>query len=258
VLTKKSLRALLLGCSLLSATCWAEMAPLEIMNMAGLQRSLGQIVAKDYLMIGSGVKVDEATAQRAASLALFEDHHQQLKVAAPNDDIRTALAEVEGIWTDYRALIIGTPDKAQAPAVLAKAEELVRQTQHVTDLFEQHNGDAASHSINRSGWNRVLTQRTAMFYMARAWGVQDPNLEKQFAESVGEFGVIMTELQAGSAPNAEIAEALRKTDARWKFASKAFTSEQFVPTIVAVNAESMFRQLNEMTRLYAGLRDNRL
>lgn len=54
------------------------------------------------------------------------------------------------------------------------------------------------------------------------------------------IGVIMAELQATDAPNAEIAEALRKTDARWKFASKAFTSEQFVPngppisTIVAV------------------------
>ena len=258
MLIKKSLRALLLGCSLLSATCWAEMAPLEVMNMAGLQRSLGQIVAKDYLMIGAGVKVDEATEQRAASLALFEDHHAQLKAAAPNDAIRVALKEVENTWADYHALAASAPDKAQAPVVLAKAEELVRQTQQVTDLFEQHIGDAASHSINRSGWNRVLTQRTAMFYMARAWGVQDPDLEKEFAASVEEFGVIMNELQAADAPNAEIAEALRKTDARWKFASKAFTSKQFVPTIVAVNAESMFRQLNEMTRLYAGLHDNRL
>ena len=258
MLIKTSLRALLLGCSLLSATCWADMAPLEIMNMAGLQRSLGQIVAKDYLMIGAGVKADEATKQRAASLALFEDHHAQLKAAAPSDAIRVALNDVERTWGDYRALAASTPDKAQAPLVLAKAEELVRQTQQVTDLFEQHNGDAASHSINRSGWNRVLTQRTAMFYMARAWGVQDPDLEKEFAASVEEFGVIMAELQTADAPNAEIAEALRKTDARWKFASKAFTSKQFVPTIVAVNAESMFRQLNEMTRLYAGLHDNRL
>ena len=256
MLIKKSLRALLLGCSLLSATCWADIAPLEIMNMAGLQRSLGQIVAKDYLMIGAGVKVDEATKQRAASLALFEDHHAQLKAAAPSDAIRVALNDVERTWADYRALAASTP--AQAPLVLAKAEELVRQTQQVTDLFEQHNGDVASHSINRSGWNRVLTQRTAMFYMARAWGVQDPALEKDFAASVEEFGAIMAELQASDAPNQEIAEALRKTDARWKFASKAFTSKQFVPTIVAVNAESMFRQLNEMTRLYAGLHDNRL
>ncbi|WP_417791244.1 hypothetical protein [Stutzerimonas xanthomarina] len=68
----------------------------------------------------------------------------------------------------------------------------------------------------------------------------------------------MAELQTADAPNAEIAEALSKTDARWKFASKAFTSKPFVPTIVAVNAESMFRQLNEMTHLYAGLHDNRL
>jgi hypothetical protein len=255
---KNAMRALLLASSLLSLSCWAQLAPLEVMNMAGLQRSLGQIVAKDYLMIGSGVKVDDALKQRTDSMALFEDHHAQLKTYAPNDGTRAALAEVERIWAEYRVLVAGTPDKAQAPAVLAKAEELVKQCQVVTDLFEQHNGDAASHAINRSGWNRVLTQRTAMFYMARAWGVEAPGLDESFEASVKEFGLIMQELQAAGAPNAEIADALRKTDARWQFASKAFASKEFVPTIVAVNAESLFRQLNEMTRLYAGLREDGL
>lgn len=254
---KKTLRTLLLGCSLLSALCWAD-TPLETMNMAGLQRTLGQIAAKNYLMIGSGVKVDEATQQRADSVALFEDHHAQLKAAAPNAAIRAALNEIDVTWAAYRALVTAVPDKAQAPLVLAKAETLVQQAQHLTDLYEQHNGDDASHSINRSGWNRVLTQRTAMFYMARAWGVEDPALEAEFAASVEEFSVIMDELQAAGAPNPQIASALRKTDARWKFASKAFASKEFVPTIVAVNAESMFRQLNEMTRLYAGLTDYQL
>lgn len=258
MLIKKTLRALLLGSGLLSAFCWADSVPLETMNMAGLQRTLGQIAAKDYLMIGSGVKVAEATQQRADSVALFEDHHEQLKAAAPNDAIRAELKKIETTWTEYRTLVLAVPDKAQAPAVLAKAETLVQQTQHLTDLFEQHNGDEASHSINRSGWNRVLTQRTAMFYMARAWGVQDAALDAEFEASVAEFGVVMDELQAAGAPNPQIADALRKTDARWKFASKAFASPEFVPTIVAVNAESMFRQLNEMTRLYAGLTDYKL
>ncbi|KIP87938.1 ATP synthase F0F1 subunit beta [Pseudomonas fulva] len=255
---KRCMGTLLLGLSLISFASWAEMKPLEAMNMAGLQRSLGQIMAKDYLMIGSDVKVDDATKQLNTSIALFEDHHAQLKAHPTNDEVRAALAQVEVIWTAYRAMITATPDKAQAPAMLAKAEELVKQCQHVTDLFEKHNGDAASHSINRSGWNRVLTQRTAMFYMARAWGVQAPNLDANFDASVKEFDSIMKELQANGAPNEAIAAALRKTDARWQFATKAFASKDFVPTIVAVNAESMFRQLNEMTRLYAGLQGDQL
>jgi hypothetical protein len=256
---KYFMRAVLLGFSLLvSVTSWAQMAPLEAMNMAGLQRSLGQIIAKDYLMIGSDVKVDAAIRQRDESIALFEDHHQQLKDYAPNDEIRASLARVEAAWVDYKPLITAQPDKAQAPQVLAKAETLVKECQQMVDLFEKHNGDAASHSINRSGWNRVLTQRTAMFYMARAWGVAAPNLDADFKASVEEFGTIMRELQAAKAPNPEIAEALRKTDAKWQFASKAFASKDFVPTIVAVNADSMFRQLNEMTRLYAGLRTDSL
>jgi len=257
-LIKRCVQALVLGLGLVSFASWAEMAPLEAMNMAGLQRSLGQIMAKDYMMIGSDVKVDDATKQLNTSVARFEDHHAKLKAHPTNSEVQAALAQVEVIWMAYRPMVTATPDKAQAPAVLAKAEELVKQTQHVTDLFEKHNGDAASHSINRSGWNRVLTQRTAMFYMARAWGVQAPNLDANFEASVQEFDQIMKELQAAGAPNQEIAAALRKTDARWQFATKAFASKEFVPTIVAVNAESMFRQLNEMTRLYAGLKGDQL
>lgn len=251
---KGFMRSLLLGCSLFfSLFSWAQMAPLEAMNMAGLQRSLGQIIAKDYMMIGSGVKVDAAARQRDESIALFENHHQQLKDHASNEEIRASLAKVDALWLEYKPLITAQPDKAQAPVVLATAEKLVKECQQTTDLFEKHNGDAASHSINRSGWNRVLTQRTAMFYMARAWGVTAPNLDVDFNASVAEFGSIMQELQTSTAPNPEIAEALRKTDAKWQFASKALSAKDFVPTIVAINADSMFRQLNLMTRLYAGL-----
>ncbi|MGX5218223.1 type IV pili methyl-accepting chemotaxis transducer N-terminal domain-containing protein [Pseudomonas segetis] len=251
---KGFMRALLLGCSLLiSSTSWAQMATLEAMNMAGLQRSLGQIIAKDYMMIGSDVKVASAIRQRDESIALFEKHHQQLKDYATDEQSRASLAKVEAIWAEYKPLITAQPDKAQAPLVLATAEKLVKECQQTVDLLEKQNGDAASHAINRSGWNRVLTQRTAMFYMARAWGVTAPNLDAEFQASVKEFGSIMQELQASKAPNPEIAEALRKTDAKWQFASKALSSKDFVPTIVAINADSMFRQLNEMTRLYAGL-----
>ncbi|WP_462379662.1 type IV pili methyl-accepting chemotaxis transducer N-terminal domain-containing protein [Pseudomonas sp. Marseille-QA0892] len=254
---KSCIRSLLVGLSLVACVCRADMAPLEAMNMAGLQRTLGQILAKDYMMIGSDVKADVATRQRQETLALFEDHHRKLVAYAPNDAIRAALNEVGTTWQTYRGQVMGAPTKTGAVQVFTTAETLVKQCQHVTDLFEQHNGDAASHSINRSGWNRVLTQRIALLYIARAWGVQAP-LDDAFDASVKEFGGILAELQAEGAPNDAIAKSLRKTEARWMFVSEAFSAKEFMPNIVAVNADSLFRQLNELTRLYAGLNDNTL
>jgi len=84
------MQALVLGLGLISFASWAEMAPLEAMNMAGLQRSLGQIMAKDYMMIGSDVKVDEATKQLNTSVALFEDHHAKLRPIRPTAKCRPA------------------------------------------------------------------------------------------------------------------------------------------------------------------------
>jgi hypothetical protein len=255
---KNCFRALALSLSLFTSLCWAEMAPLEAMNMAGLQRTLGQILAKDYMMIGSDVKTDIATKQRQDTLALFEDHHQKLMAYAPNDEVRTAMAVVDATWSEYRKVVAATPDKSQAVKVFSMAETLVNQCQHVTDVLEKHNGDAASHAINRSGWNRVLTQRIALLYMARVWAVPVPKLDETFDASVKEFGSILGELRAAGAPNDAIAQSLRKTEARWTFVSQAFASDEFMPTIVAINADSLFRQLNELTRLYAGLHDNTL
>ena len=254
---KKYLTLILLACSILVSTPGlAQLSDSEAMNMAGLQRSLGQRMAKNYLMIGADVRVDTAQRQLQETIQRFDASHKALGEYAPNAEIKAALAQVGATWANYRQQVEAKPDAAKAVQVLATSEQLLQQTQTVTDLMAKHVGPMGA-TVNRSGWARVQTQRIAMLYMAKSWRVQAPDLDAKLDKSVHDFETILKELEAGGTPNEEIANAQRRARAHWGFTLKGIdlhASQDFVPTVITVSTDSLFRQLNELTRLYAGLK----
>jgi len=254
---KKYLTLLLLACTtLVSVPSLAQLSDSEAMNMAGLQRSLTQRMAKSYLMLGADVRVDTAQRQLQETIQRFDTSHKALTAYAPNAEIKAALATVDGLWATFRAQLEARPDHAKAAEMLATSEQLLQQTQHVTDLMANHLG-AMGASVNRTGWARVQTQRIAMLYMAKTWRVQAPDLDAKLDKSVSDFESILKELEAAGTPNEEIANAQRRARAHWGFTLKGIdlhASQDFVPTVITVSTDSLFRQLNELTRLYAGLK----
>ncbi|WP_277373469.1 type IV pili methyl-accepting chemotaxis transducer N-terminal domain-containing protein [Pseudomonas sp. AA-38] len=255
---KKYLILLALGLTaLVSAPLWAAVpTDSEAMNMAGLQRSLGQRMAKDYLMIGADVRVDAAQRQLQETIERFEASQKALGEYAPNPEIKAALAKVDATWATYRQQLEAKPEQAKAAALLATSETLLQQTQAVTDAMAKHLGEMGA-TVNRSGWARVQTQRIAMLYMAKSWRVQVPDLDAKLDKSVKDFETILGELEARGTPNEEIAAAQRRARAHWGFTLKGIdlhAEQDFVPTVITVSTDSLFRQLNELTRLYAGLK----
>lgn len=246
---------LMLATSLVSLPGWAQLTPAEAMNMAGLQRSLGQRLAKNYLMIGSDVRTDVATAQMQETLTQFDKSHAALTEFAPTPELRAALVKVGETWLVYRPQITAVPTKEQAVAMLATSEIMLEQCQAVTDLMAKQAG-ATGDIVNRSGWERVMSQRIAMLYLAEAWAVPAPDLAPRLNKSVADFERILKELEASGTPNDEIAASLRKARAQWAFTLKGIdlqASKNFVPTVIVTSTDSLFRQMNELTRLYAGL-----
>ena len=253
---KKYLILLALGFSaLVHAPAWAQTTDSEAMNMAGLQRSLGQRMAKDYLMLGADVRVDAAQRQLKETVERFDASQKALNAYAPNPEIKAALAKVDATWAVYRQQVEAKPDHAKAAELMATSEILLQQTQAVTDAMAKHLGEMGA-TVNRSGWARVQTQRIAMLYMAKSWHVQAPDLDAKLDKAVSDFETILKELEARGTPNEEIANAQRRARAHWGFTLKGIdlhASQDFVPTVITVSTDSLFRQLNELTRLYAGL-----
>jgi nitrate/nitrite-specific signal transduction histidine kinase len=245
--------ALLLLSALLALPCSATLNDAEAMNLSGMQRMLSQRMAKTYLMIGSGVRSDVANEQFDQSLAKFESNYQALNEYAPTPEIRQALASADSIWQAYRQQLLNSPSRENAPQVLALSDQLLAQSEKVVQLIQQQSGKSSAQLVNRSGRQRMLSQRIAKLYLARSWRLPGADLEQQFQQAVDEFDAALSELQNAPQNTPEINAALHKVEAQWTFSRAGFRlskDSRYVPTVITTTTETLLRQMHELTSAY--------
>ena len=244
---------LLLALGLCSPLTQAAIDNAEAVNLSGMQRMLSQRIAKSYLMIGTEVRADEANVQLDQSMATFEKNHLALVEYAPSEAIRGELTKAGGLWQRYRELALSSPDKQRAVELLGLSDELLAQCEKVVQLIERHTGNSSAWLVNRSGRQRMLSQRIAKLYLARSWHLPVNGLDEQFKQAVNEFGQALSELQNAKQNTREISAALSKADAQWQYSRVGFelsAAGRYVPTVIAITTESLLTQMQELTVAY--------
>lgn len=250
--------ALLFLSALLCLPCSASLNDAQAVNISGMQRMLSMRIAKSYLMLGSQIRPDIANQQLDSSLALFEDNQQTLSSYAPTAAIKTALEQDNQLWQRYRSLALSPPTQATAGELLAVAEQLLAQCEQTVSLIQAHSGQADNHLINRSGRQRMLSQRIAMLYIALSWRLPQANLRDNFTDSVAEFDQALNLLQQAPQNNPAINQLLSKAQAQWQFSRSGFQlsdKDRFVPTLISTTSESLLQQMQALTQAYTELSD---
>ncbi|WP_068829871.1 type IV pili methyl-accepting chemotaxis transducer N-terminal domain-containing protein [Pseudomonas sp. BMS12] len=239
--------------SLLCPPATAAIGDAEAMNLSGMQRMLSQRIAKSYLMIGAQVRSEQAIEQLDQSVARFESNFLALSEYAPAGEISAALGQVEQTWQAYRELALSRPEREQAARLLQLSDQLLAQSEAVVRLIETHTGSADARLVNRSGRQRMLSQRIAKLYLALSWGLPVDGLEQQLQQATEEFETAQQELLAAEQNTPQIAAALKKVDAQWRFARAGFNlsaDAHYVPTVIATTTETLLKQMNELTSAY--------
>jgi hypothetical protein len=253
---KPIIAGLLFGLALLSPPSWATINAAEAMNLSGMQRMLSQRIAKSYLMIGAEIRPDLAEQQLDQSIAKFESNYLALGDYAPTAQIRTALTDVGQTWQRYRELALSRPDKQQALTLLELSDQLLAQSEQVVQLLERHSGGQSARLVNRSGRQRMLSQRIAKLYLAMSWHLPVAGLEQSFNQAVEEFDQALQELQQARQNTPAIAKGLQQAEAQWRFTRAGFNlsaDSRFVPTVIATTSETLLWQMNELTSQYEGV-----
>jgi len=229
-------------------------------NKAGKQRMLTQRIIKSYMLIGQDVFVDDAQKILDTSLATFNMQLEELDEFAPTIKIEKAIARVRQKWGSFSRNALKTPQKDQAILLIDEGDDLLALCEHLVTLLEKRSNNTKGAVINKSGRQRMLSQRIGMLYAASSWGIREKReVIKKFKIALKEYDQALVELNTSQLNNNKISKALRKVSSNWEFSRSGFDlmdSQRYVPFVIQVTTETMLKYMNKITDMYEDVSSN--
>jgi nitrate/nitrite-specific signal transduction histidine kinase len=229
--------------------------PNVAVNKAGRQRMLSQRIAKAYFQIGQQVDIDRSKKILDSSVAVFDRQLVELKNYAPTPEIKATYQKLETSWLAYKDLLLGTaPSPENGRKVLELSEEVLALAHQGTVQLEKHSASNAARLVNISGRQRMLSQRMAKFYQARAWGVADDKSTAQFDKARKEFTDALQELLAAPANTPQVKDSLELVKQQWFFFENALGqksgADKRPQLAVATTSERILEEMEGVVGLY--------
>ena len=247
--------------ALMPAASQAQVTDLnDAINKAGRQRMLSQRMAKSYLATGEGVVPELAHRTLAGSMALFDRQLVELKVFAPLPEIKATYSKLEGVWSDYKAALVGSaPAKTQADTVLDLAGKVLALANQGTVQLEKTSGKPVGHLVNVSGRQRMLSQRMAAYYLSASWGVQAAASTTEMNKARDEFIAAHDLLKKAPEATPAIKAELVLAEAQFGFFDTALrtlrsgTPDTSHMTNVFTTSERILQVMDGVTGMYSKL-----
>ncbi len=185
-------------------------------NLSGRQRMLSQRMVKAYLMLGQGIATDDARTILQKSIEQFEFQLATLKTFQPNPKVQSELANLNSEWTKFKPLIIATPSKAGAIVLYDANEELQKAAHNVTLAYEDVSLAPLDHLVNLAGRQRMLSQRTAKFYLYRTWDLYLEPADMELHLSRAHFTAVLIQIERSPLATTQIKKLVVKIQREWE------------------------------------------
>lgn len=240
-----------LAMGLMLAANWALCAEVDAIGLAGQQRTLSQRIVKAWCQVGLKVQPEISRAQLDAAVRQFDDNLKALDGQTASAPARKAMDALRAAWTPLRAAAVGPVRQADAAQLDARAEEVWKAAERLTNLLQDETEMPVTRSIHLVDQLRMLAQRLVKIYMLQQWKVDNAALRGEAERVQKEFVDVLARMQQ-RVHNAALRTELDSIGLQWDWLHTVLLTEgaEAFRLIMAEGGEAVLELADQVTRMY--------
>ncbi|WP_299680686.1 type IV pili methyl-accepting chemotaxis transducer N-terminal domain-containing protein [uncultured Tenacibaculum sp.] len=222
----------------------------KAVNISGKQRMLTQRMGKIYLYLLSNPNDFKAKKDLKITKIIFEKQNNILDKNTEAPLTKERIKEVKDTWEKYKKFLASEPNKDDAVKIINTNSTILKYANNVVnaiileskgktnsnDSFVKEEDSELKQIINKSGRQRMLSQRLALYYFANKPELKTPKSERNLKSVYTELDNALNDLLISSFNNDRIDEALGDVSALWES--------------VTSNSDRLFKQGYEDAEMY--------